>query len=729
MKISTYLTESGIRIPKDAKAAKIIFHQDMDGVFSAILTYRQLARQGIDPRNIVVEPIQYGDNYAGAFNRRKGQMIALVDFARLPEGARHPDFWSDHHQGPPEGKKSERGGRTGATEYPSETEHLATIYASGLADHTTIAAISGIDSAKYSHLEDVINLPKDFRSAGRMERLAILSNALLTSTRVLDNRAALSHLIKTTNPSLVAFYNNLLQVVRLTDIQKQAVEELSKENPDWALIEKIRNRMPTMAMRKQVVVKEDSSGYQNQSHDNSGAYMDVPEPKRKLPKKTKFDKHPEKIQKVKDFMGPYGARSETMPNRGDHLIGKAWKAMKEEFADDDMQKALDKGTKKSLKYYQKMRNPNSKDKKNIVTKAPKIDSRQNHQGFNIVGNQNEDVNEATMESIEELEKLQKEWNDLAQQGKDMKDVAPEKWARLKFLTNEYRDKIAGSRQAAVETQTNPEKTKFSKVGDKGLIIKQNPLGGQSVERFVGNLLSKQSGERYPFLFRRYPTFFQVNVNPDTEQELRKNVDLGKVTQDVLRTIAQKFENKYNKWAFDIIRKESGGHASITNVSGLGTLGLMPKKLNAVKHLDAVLGDAKHNEKIVKDLTRSGFEPEQIDHIIKQAKNAIMQTEASRELFKNIEGLEQRLRKLKSSDAKLKEVMPTKWVTLQFLKKFKEIYAQDRNEIMDAIENEFKKEIEARYAGAKVTKPVGNQEMFKSKKRPDTQKEIIQRIAK
>ena len=74
------LNESGIRIPKGAKAAKIVFHEDTDGIFSAILAMRQLEKQGISKKNIRLDSIQYGkkdDEMSRLLSGKKGQMVVL----------------------------------------------------------------------------------------------------------------------------------------------------------------------------------------------------------------------------------------------------------------------------------------------------------------------------------------------------------------------------------------------------------------------------------------------------------------------------------------------------------------------------------------------------------------------------------------------------------------------------------------------------------------------------
>src|SRR6056297_2201238 len=154
---SNALNQSGIRIPKGTHAAKIIHHEDFDGVFSAIVTYRQLLKQGIPEKNIRTEGIQYGDTtdeVKEKLSKSKGQMVALVDFARLPDGSGEPDFWSDHHIS--KEKKSVGGGRIGATEFKSDSDHLATLHTSNMVDGKTLDVVNKIDSAGYTNLKEVL---------------------------------------------------------------------------------------------------------------------------------------------------------------------------------------------------------------------------------------------------------------------------------------------------------------------------------------------------------------------------------------------------------------------------------------------------------------------------------------------------------------------------------------------------------------------------------------------
>lgn len=313
------LLESGIRIPKGKHAAKIIYHQDLDGVFSAIAVYHQIINQknGIKPENIFLSGIQYGDNNEKVkkqLSASKGQMVALVDYARIEVDGRRPDFWSDHHQPSEEikkirelikkekdpkkkmqlGKKLQslqgKSGKIGA-DYKSDTEHITSSYARNIIDGKTIKAISIVDSAQYSDIDQILELPFDFKKESfkkfnkysRMERLAIMTQAILADAGLYRNEKMLEYLIKTAKPSLLSVFNKAVELANLSDKQKKAINELGKENPDWELIHKTRKEMPT---------KEIAADIKNskQSARSRLIKMTQDENKRKLDaKKNKFE--------------------------------------------------------------------------------------------------------------------------------------------------------------------------------------------------------------------------------------------------------------------------------------------------------------------------------------------------------------------------------------------------------------------------------------------------------
>jgi len=488
--LNNMLTESGIRIPKGTRAAKVIYHQDMDGVMSALLTVNQLVKQGISKDRIKLSSIHDRDNNEAVKKKlaaSKGQMVALVDFARIPkEGMRKPDFWSDHHVmdepektgsnikkdvssaeyktkakrpypkhgikkgdeiiiDPKTGKKysertfnivqtrshktspyKHRTGKikknvhrfeiqeaVGKTDYPSEAEHLATVHAQNLMTGKDIRAISNVDSANYSNLKDLIDLPKSFRKKGRMERLAIITNLLL-GKMLTSNPTAINQLIKQANPSLVSVYTTLLKLAKLNDKQATAIRELGKANPNYALVSKTKAELPPEMAKE--VSKEKSS--------------------------------------------------------------------------------------KSIK-------------------------------------------------------------------------------KLKSL-----EQTRATRKEEIKKQTDPKTTQFKK-GNEYVIIQTSKPGSSQPQRFTGSLLTKQSGERYPAMMREWGNMFQISLNPslkmaDKEKvNLTKGVDkiLGDVIRDVNNGTIKVRDKGMTKWALTkVIRPEAGGHAGITTVGGLATLGLAPKSI-------------------------------------------------------------------------------------------------------------------------------------------------------
>lgn len=81
------LNESGIRLPKGTKSAKIITHSDLDGFISALLLYNQLIRQGIPGDRINISFVQYGDNdlLDKATRKNKTQALLSCDFSAFPK--------------------------------------------------------------------------------------------------------------------------------------------------------------------------------------------------------------------------------------------------------------------------------------------------------------------------------------------------------------------------------------------------------------------------------------------------------------------------------------------------------------------------------------------------------------------------------------------------------------------------------------------------------------------
>tara|TARA_Y100000310_G_scaffold345432_1_gene464958 strand:- start:1052 stop:2728 length:1677 start_codon:yes stop_codon:yes gene_type:complete len=546
----------------------------------------QLAKQGIPKDRIKLSSIQYGDNAGEVktkLSAKKGQMVALVDFARLPaKGERKPDFWSDHHvqesasdertyapglegflerwrtgggeknkqianlmkslgvkDDTPEERKrvkealkgtgfdefislkkpSSEGyasrdlftkikkeqvatkkqkkpisdqtgaGRIGKTEFPSETEHLATVHAQGLMTSKDIQSISNIDAARYKNLSDVIDLPKEFKAKGRMDRLANLTNALV-SELIKSNPTAINQLIKNSSPTVVSVYNNVLKMIKLNNEQAIAIKELSKETPDWKKIDALRNKLPK-EMAKEVIK--------------------------------------EGIKEIK-------------------------------------------GLEQKIK----------KGKEDIVK------------------------------------------------------------------------------------QTGSATTKYRKGSD--VVIIQQSAGRGQPSRFLGSLLTKPDGTRYPAHMREWATFIQISLNPSLDVSDKEKIDLTKVVREALSEVHSEIrggkikvgDKGLSNWAFNkVIFPESGGHAGIANISGLGTLGLAPK--------------------------------------------------ATRERFKELEKLEKRVKKI---GKEFKKVMPKKAEELARVKEIKDEWKKERKMII----NEIKKRVINKVTNKlKSAKPIVGEERFKGRK--------------
>ena len=294
--------ESGFRIPPNTKSIKLFHHVDLDGVFSAILAYRQLEKQGINGERIQLYPVQYGQQKPAFFNVKPHQAAVVVDFGRLPEdesgkddnyrptsefspywqtpdkrvkeepqALRRPDIMSDHHQtdikyddnGRP--SNSVNATRAGAERDPkrltiagmhrSDSERILTLHAQNLATSETINLVSKIDSADYASLEDTVELKLTTKT------LAIIVNAMLTSVAAEDlpvgspnsrTKGTIEYIIRYAQPSLWSIYNIIKnKSAQIAKDEIDLVKELQKpqEERDNNLINELKSRMSKATVR------------------------------------------------------------------------------------------------------------------------------------------------------------------------------------------------------------------------------------------------------------------------------------------------------------------------------------------------------------------------------------------------------------------------------------------------------------------------------------------------
>mgnify|MGYP002507805542 CR=1 FL=1 len=590
-KENVLLTESGIRMPAGTKSAKIVFHADGDGIFSAILTRAQLEKQGIPKNRISFEIAQYGDPEDELYNKslgKKGQMVSVVDFAAFPTGnafsdlnglfnykmdkekflkfihnneeafktmsikefeekisselgldiakldekkkkslhnayrafkhfdfskaaklnagnieaafedskLNKADFTSDHHDNAKGNLTPGKSGKIGATGFGSDAEHIATVYAQNLADYSSIKEITTVDAARYSDLENTILLSKDFRSKGRMEKLATILNTLIPQV-IKKNPALAKEIARDSSPSIVSVYNNTLKASKLNDKQLAIYAEMKNENPDWNKIQSLVKELPS------------------------------------------------RLQKG----------------------------------------AFDKDKYKSIVPLMNVDQWREKNKKDVEKAKTGYFSPKNKEELEILKNSDTPEQAKLKKEIKELEKEIDKLSGVGKKhlGAEVEDkigklgaLVLDKKAEIVRLDAAMSQKEKDEKIAKITELENAQKTKLGKFQKVGNVMRQDAANPKDYpSRYMSSLLEKD-GMKSPFVLKRFGTMIQVAVNPYAAEQV-KGVDLGKLANQILDELQADFKQRkiYNDWAMKIVKKESGGHKQITNISGLGTIGLMP----------------------------------------------------------------------------------------------------------------------------------------------------------
>lgn len=557
------LLESGIKMPKGTRAAKLFVHADLDGVFSGILTMNQLIRQGIPKKNITVDFVQYGDDkneMADKLEASKGQMVSIVDFASIPDEVptlddegkkdyknmkkvRQSDFTSDHHDDSPDiaGNKRLAKGKAGAigkTEYGSDSEHIATVYAKNLADPSTVKIITMVDAARYPNLMDTITLPKRFREAGRMERLGCIVNSLV-SQLISKNKTAAIELIRTSSPSIVSLYNNSLKLMKISDKQAEVFEEMGKENPDWNRIAILRSQLPMNFAKKTGVDDKKVNKLRSLDDFREKGKEDMENAASGYWSK-KDEEELNRLLKVAKEGTAYVAKDKLDKYKED--IEDAIKSTKREI--DNMEDLASKGQKDKVVIFQsKKRWRNSEGKYEMQTEYLPVEKFDSH--------------------LADIKAFVKEFE--------------EKLAKIAEVSE------ADAKVDALKAEKKEKNGKFHGVGN---VIRQDATSLRDYPgRYVSSLQKNKEGNRYPFVLKRFSNMIQVALNPDYPKDKAKP-DLGELSRKILKEMRDKYATKWDSWAWDIVFQESGGHAAITNVSGLGTIKLLPKaKRDRMKELE------------------------------------------------------------------------------------------------------------------------------------------------
>lgn len=213
------LTESGIRnikeLSKRYKKAKIYFHQDLDGVTTAIAMKYYLENNGIDV--VDAEVIQYGNK---EFTVKKPEasgevMPVLVDFAH---GKPMFIIHTDHHD---KQVGAEKKASTSFRQSRSNVETISNIVSpSDIFPSMDIRMISTVDSADFVNqeisIDQIMNyifkLDKEKDFTYNKKIMALVCNKLLLAYK--GKRNFLETLVLNSTPSLLNIYLNIIKFAK-----------------------------------------------------------------------------------------------------------------------------------------------------------------------------------------------------------------------------------------------------------------------------------------------------------------------------------------------------------------------------------------------------------------------------------------------------------------------------------------------------------------------------------
>ena len=231
------ISETGIRninaLKKRYQKAEIYFHQDLDGVTTAIAMKKYLEDNGIDVVDAHI--IQYGDKeFSVKKNDAQGDtMPVLVDFAHgKPMFVIHTDH-HDKQVGVEKGTSKQFRGARSNVETISQVVSPTDLFPS-----SDILLINTVDSADYAKHDitpkEVVNyiyrLDKDSSLQKNKMLLGLVINKLLLAFK--NKPGFLEGLVMDSEPSLLSILNNIRAWMTKTNAAKP--EDLQKNAQDYA---------------------------------------------------------------------------------------------------------------------------------------------------------------------------------------------------------------------------------------------------------------------------------------------------------------------------------------------------------------------------------------------------------------------------------------------------------------------------------------------------------------
>ena len=213
------ISESGIRdinkLSQQYKKAEIYFHQDLDGVVTALGMKHYLENKGI--KVVDAHIIQYGDKEFSVKRPTDDPevMPVLVDFAH---GKPEFKIWTDHHDSQA-GDKSTSSGNFRAARSNAETISQI-VSPQEIFPSSDILIINTVDSADYArhniNPEQVINSIFKYDKEKEVSRnkmlMGLVANKLLLSHK--NKPGFLENLVLSSTPSLHNIFNNVVRMAK-----------------------------------------------------------------------------------------------------------------------------------------------------------------------------------------------------------------------------------------------------------------------------------------------------------------------------------------------------------------------------------------------------------------------------------------------------------------------------------------------------------------------------------
>ena len=272
------LTEGGIRdinnLAKRYKKAKIYFHQDLDGVTTALAMKHYLEQKGIEV--VDTEIIQYGDKEFAVkkLDANGDVMPVLVDFANgKPMFVIH----TDHHD---RQAGVEKDTATSFRHSRSNVETISQIVSpKEIFTPEDIELISTVDSANYVakdiSVDEVINylftLDKSQSARRNKFMMGLVTNKLLLAFK--NKPGFLEELVMKSQPSLLSILNNIKRIMVEKNYAK--IPQLQKNREDY--IQQMKSHKNVKVQDRIIVQYGGGSTFAPGSYDRYTPFKNNPE--------------------------------------------------------------------------------------------------------------------------------------------------------------------------------------------------------------------------------------------------------------------------------------------------------------------------------------------------------------------------------------------------------------------------------------------------------------------